>query len=175
MPGGKLNSLPSHAHSKCHDAHMQHSGTACSLHGAPHCTDRCQPPLRSSSCLALGAAGPHTSLCAHPHMWMTAAARDHVRCETLAAASLRGAPAAHAAPAPARARSPGPTRASPQPGACAARLDGGAVALEPDDLADQGVVADAHQLVHGGARHVFRHHDGPRHLPDVPAARSRLF
>ena len=38
-------------------------------------------------------------------------------------------------------------------------LNGGLVTLEADNFADEVVVADAHELVHGGAAHFFGRHD----------------
>ncbi len=41
-------------------------------------------------------------------------------------------------------------------------LDGGLVTLEADNLADKGVVADEHELVHGRTAHLLGRHDWHR-------------
>lgn len=55
-------------------------------------------------------------------------------------------------------------------GRLGAHLDGGIVALQPNDLSNQLVLAHAHQLIHGGTTHVVGHHHRARHLADIAAA-----
>ena len=53
-------------------------------------------------------------------------------------------------------------------------LDGGRVALELDDLADELEVADAHELVHGGSAHVVGHDQRSGDLEDEAIVRFLL-